>query len=177
MTSAANILAADNILVQMLPLLLLVAISVIASLAKKKQQQNADQQRPPPKREPAQPFQRAQTGPPPRPAAPAADRQTLVTAALKSMGIETPQTRKPPAKPKPPPVQRRPAPQAPELGAGIEQHVREHIQMPKTQQAARPEARGTTVRFNARAARLAMIYHEIFSPPKALRTGGDMWDR
>ena len=25
-------------------------------------------------------------------------------------------------------------------------------------------------------ARTAMIYHEIFSPPKALRDGGEMWD-
>ncbi len=102
-----------------------------------------------------------------------------MTAALKSMGIESPQTppKAAPAKPKPPPVRRRPEPQAPELGTDIQQHVREYLQMPETRRRAPSEARGTTVRLNARSARRAMIYHEIFSPPKALRTGGDMWNR
>jgi hypothetical protein len=27
------------------------------------------------------------------------------------------------------------------------------------------------------AARMAIVYHEIFSPPKALREGGEMWDQ
>jgi len=35
---------------------------------------------------------------------------------------------------------------------------------------------GTTIRFDAAAARQAIIFHEIFSPPKALREQYELWD-
>ncbi len=43
--------------------------------------------------------------------------------------------------------------------------------------AKRARGAGARVSLTARdAARQAMIFHEIFSPPKALRTGKEMWD-
>ncbi len=167
----ANILAAGSGIEVLLPLLTIAAIGIISSMAKKKQQEAEAQKR----------RQTGLEGPPPAPQqrpATEVQRRSLVSAALKSMGIEAPQPRaKPVAKPRPtPPALNKPAPEA--LGSGVKRHVQEHMQMPETQRrpSAKRGSRKYSVRLTARAARRAMIYHEIFSKPKALRTEGEMWD-
>ena len=177
MTFTANILAEGGAW-QLMWLLVVVVISIVASMVKKKQEQKAAQQRPPERGEPTHPGQAA---PPQQRPATESQRQSLMAAALKSMGIEVPKkqaARSPakPAPPEPPPLaQGREEPE--QLGAGIAEHVQEHLQMPKAQRRTITKGRRTRVRLTPAAARRAIIYHEIFSPPKALRTGGEMWDQ
>lgn len=172
----ANILAEGGGITALLPLLIFAAIGIIGSMVKKKQQEAE-----------AQKHQTGREAPPPAPQqrpATEVQRRSLVSAALKSMGIEAPQPRaKPVVKPKPtPPALNKlaPAPAEPPpeaLGSGIKQHVEEHMQMPETQRrSSTSRGRKYSLRLTARAARRAMIYHEIFSKPKALRTESEMWD-
>jgi len=178
MTFTANILAEGGAW-QLVWLLVVVVISIVASMVKKKQEQKAAQQRPPGRGEPTHPGQAA---PPQQRPATEAERQSLVAAAMKSMGIEVPQRppARPPAKaagsdPPPAPPKRK---QSKHSGEGIEKHIQKHLRMPEAQRTAPGGARRRTgVRLTPAAARRAMIFHEILSPPKALRTGGDMWDQ
>ena len=174
MTFTANILAEGGRW-ELLWLLVVVVISIVASMIKKKQEQKPAQQRPPGRGEPPLPGQAA---PPQQRPATAGERQARVAAAMKCMGIAIPQ--RPPAKaarPKPPLAppkgkQSRPS------GEGIEEHVREHLRMPEAQRTVPGGARRRAgIRLTPSAARRAMIFHEILSPPKALRTGGEMWDQ
>jgi len=195
---AGYILAAGGELGGLVYLLVLVAIGIISAVAKKKQQQEADERRSPPRRDTAQRGQRSELGPPQqRPATPA-ERQSLVSAALRSMGIEvpTPPEVTAPTRPRPRAAPRRQVQRAMgdgvnrhveehidravELeasGAEVRQHVQEHMQPSMGLGQARAERGRSRVRLTAEQARRAIIYHEIFSPPKALRTEGDLWDQ
>jgi len=178
MTFTANILAEGGRW-ELLWLLVVVVISIVASIVKKKQEQKPAQQRPPGRGEPTPPGQAA---PPQQRPATEAERQSLVAAAMKSMGIEVPQRppARPPAKaagPKPPPAPPK-RKQSRHSGEGIEEHVQEHLQMSETQRGAPAGARRRTgLHLTPATARRAMIFHEILSPPKALRTAGEMWDQ
>ncbi len=187
MTIIANILAEGGDWPYLVMGGIFVIVSMIASAFKKKQEERAAEER-----------RRRTKAPPEKPATPA-QQQSLVSAALRSMGIQPPE---PPAARAAPAATPKATGVVPErtsldtlgndvdehvrehlqdsadaLGSSVGLHVEEHIQGTTQQHAATSRSKSSAVRLTAARARQAMIYHEIFSPPKALRNGDEMWDR
>ncbi|MHC4561192.1 MAG: hypothetical protein ACYS8X_00290 [Planctomycetota bacterium] len=171
-------------LVRLLPIIIIAAFVAIGSVVKKWQERvrERERRRETPLTSPKAPA-RAADQPKPTGAA-----EAIARAAMRSMGIEV----EPPAPPKRRPPQRRPVPPADsdirchetieehhlevsELGEDVGTIAAEAKRAPPAAKVVSPAAAaGLSSRERARQ---AMIYHEIFSAAKALRTGGEMWDR
>jgi hypothetical protein len=124
---------------------------------------------------------------------PSSAAEAMARAAMRSMGIEV----EPPAPPERQPPKRQPSGPRPAPPSDsdirchetIEEHHLEASELGedvgtidaaarRARQAAKVTGPATAISLSSReTARQAMIYHEIFSSPKALRTDKEMWDQ
>ena len=203
MTCTVNILAAGEELFNVIVVLALVAISAIVGMvqkAKRKQQQDRQAQQQHERRPPVDQDRQAPAARPQPPKRVPAEQ--LAEAMRQALGIEIlPEEPRPPqpvaeAPPKPPRPQRprrklkrrRAAPETPEqrlrsdeLGELKDRHMAVGARGLLTPASMQPTAPGrreviTVDLSEIQQARRAILYHEIFSPPKALREGQEMWD-
>jgi len=174
MAVSVNILAASEDIVELLTVLALVVLAIGGSALKKYQQRKAAE------RYADKGEDQAKQQPPREPASRQSQRQAA-EKILKSMGVELAPVasdesakRQSQKKKTQPPPQRRAQPD----GRTLEQQRRETSTQSKPKPPSeRAVTRRRRIKLTSDSARQAIIYHEIFSPPKSLRTGPEMWDR
>ena len=194
MIAALNILAKNEDLLHLIGVVALLLVAAVAAViqraAKKQQEKRAAEQKSEGRVDrPAQP---------PRRPPPAAEEMARAMREVLGLEPEQVQARQQP-RPRPRPAAARPKPTPQKLQPARETEVHQLLRpgeptldrlrtdvgrerriapplaaMPSGQRRDQPALMAALD--DVQQARLAIVYHEIFSPPKALREGREMWD-